>query len=182
MHLRDHNTYDPSRYPRSHPCMTLFCRPTVVFQCVRVPVPSSCSTIWNPWQKTLSQKIESVQRSAARYVGLCNNYNYTSSVTSMLKPLNWHTLEYRRNHSSLKLMYFYKIRNVLVHVDHHHLILTRNLNYLIPHSNTQYHSNSYFPRTIRLWNSLPGTVQASPSLAIFATRLAAVPLKYRYSH
>ena len=46
----------------------------------------------------------------------------------------------------------------------------------------QYHSNSYFPRTIRLWNSLPGTVQASPSLAIFATRLAAVPLKYRYSH
>ena len=42
-----------------------------------------CSTIWNPWQKTLSQKIESVQRSAARYV--CNNYNYTSSVTSMLK-------------------------------------------------------------------------------------------------
>ena len=61
-----------------------------------------CSTIWNPWQQTLSQIIESVQRSAARYV--CNNYNYTSSVTSMLKALNWHTLEYRRNHSSL--MYF----------------------------------------------------------------------------
>ena len=49
-----------------------------------------CSTIWSPWQKTLSQKIESVQRSAARYV--CNNYNYTSSVTCMLKSLNWHTL------------------------------------------------------------------------------------------
>ena len=86
-----------------------------------------------PGKKTLSQKIESVQRSAARYV--CNNYNYTSSVTCMLKSLNWHTLEYRRNNSSL--MYFYKIRNALVHVDHHHLISTRNLNYLIPHSNTQ---------------------------------------------
>ena len=72
-------------------------------------------------------------------------------------------------------MYFYKIRNALVHVDHLHLISTRNLNYLIPHSSTQYHSNSYFPRTIRLWNSLPGRVQASPSLAIFTTRLAAVP-------
>ena len=83
-----------------------------------------------PWQKTFSQKIENVQRSAARYV--CNNYNYTSSVTCMLKSLNWHTLEYRRNNSSL--MYFYKIRNALVHVDHHHLISTRNLNYLIPHS------------------------------------------------
>ena len=96
------------------------------------------------------------QWSAARYV--CNNYSYTSSVTCMLKSLNWHTLEYRRNKSSL--MYFYKIWNALVHVDHHHLIPTRNLNYLIPHSNTRYHSNSYFPRTIRLWNSLPGTVQA----------------------
>ena len=142
------------------------------------PQVEYCSTIWNPWQKTLSQKIESVQGSAARYV--CNNYNYTNSVTPMLKSLIWHTLEYRRNQSSL--MYFYKIRNVLVHVDHHHLIPTRNLNYLIPHSNTQYHSNSYFPRTIRLWNSLPGTVQASPSLAIFATRLAAVPFKYQYKH
>ena len=119
-----------------------------------------------PGKKTLSQKSESVQRSAARYV--CNNYNYTSSVTFILKSLNWHTLEYRRNNSSL--MYFYKIQNALVHVDHHHL----NLNHLIPPSNTQYHSNSYFPRTIRLWNSLPGTVQANPSLAIFATRLAAV--------
>ena len=91
-----------------------------------------CSTIWNPWQKILSQQIESVQRSAARYE--CNNYNYTNSVTSMLKSLNWHTLDYRRNQSSL--MYVYKIRNALVHVDQHHLIPTRNLNYLIPHSNT----------------------------------------------
>ena len=59
-----------------------------------------CSTILNPRQKTLSHKIESVRRSAARYV--CNNYNY--SVTPMLKSLNWLTLEYRRDHSSI--MYF----------------------------------------------------------------------------
>ena len=99
-----------------------------------------CSTIWNPWQKTLSQNIESVQRSAARYV--CNNYNYTSSVTCMLKSLNWHTLEYRRNNSSI--MYFYKIQNALVHVDHHHLIPTRKLNYLILTSLEQYVSGIRF--------------------------------------
>ena len=34
-----------------------------------------------PGKKTLSQKNESVQRSAARYV--CNNYNYTSSVSML---------------------------------------------------------------------------------------------------
>ena len=124
-----------------------------------------------PGKKLFRKKC--VHRSAAGYA--CNNNNYTSSVTCMLKSLNWHTLEYRRNNSSL--MYFYKIRNDLAHVDRHHFILTRNLNYLIPHSDTQYHLNSYFPRTIRLWNSLPGTVQASPRLSIFATRLVGVPFK-----
>ena len=94
-----------------------------------------------PGKKLFRKK--SVHRSAAGYA--CNNNNYTSSVTCMLKSLNWHTLEYRRNNSSL--MYFYTIRNDLAHVDRHHFIPTRNLNYLIPHSDTQYHSNSYFPRT-----------------------------------
>ena len=125
-----------------------------------------------PGKKLLRKKLKV-------FNGQCNNYIYTCSVTCILKSLNWHTLEYRRNHSSQ--MYFYKIRNALLHIHHHYLIPTRNLTYVIPHSNTQCHSNSYFPRTIRLWNSLPGRVHPSPSLAIFATRLAAVPFKPAWS-
>ena len=129
-----------------------------------------CSTVWHPWQKNLTNQIERVQRAAARYV--CNNYDYTCSVTQMFSNLNWHTLEHRRMQNSVLLLY--KIQHHIVSVDHHHLVSTRNFNFLIPQSRTQYHINSFFPRSIRYWNSLPTYVQSSPSLSTFKERLAAV--------
>ena len=130
-----------------------------------------CSTVWHPWQKYLTYKIEQVQRSADRYV--FNDYDYTSSVSKMVLDLNWQTLEHRRKISSVILLH--KIQYSLVEIDHHHLTPTRNLNFLIPHSRTQYHSHSFFPRTIRLWNGLPVSLQASPSLDIFTGELHAHP-------
>ena len=92
-----------------------------------------------PWQEKLTYKIDRVQRAAARYC--LNDYNFTSSVTEMLKVLNWQTLENRRIQNSLILLY--KIKHNLVAVDHHHLTETKNLNFFIPYSRTRYHMNSY---------------------------------------
>lgn len=131
-----------------------------------------CSIIWQPWQKHLTYKTESVQRAAARYV--CNNYDFQSSVTDVLNELSWPTLESRRLQSSL--LFLYKIQYNLVYVDHSHLSPTRNLNFLIPQSRTQYHLSSYFPRTLRYWNSLPYQVKSSPTLDIFKNRLATVTI------
>ncbi|KAH3892656.1 hypothetical protein DPMN_016779 [Dreissena polymorpha] len=69
---------------------------------------------------------------------------------------------------------FDKVRAQTVAVDQYHLIPTRNMSYLTPQSHTQYHSYSYFPRTIRLWNTLPIYVKSSPSLDILTERLAVV--------
>ena len=129
-----------------------------------------CAPVWHPWQDTLSKKIESVQRAAARYV--LNDYSTTSSVTEMLKSLNWQTLEHRRIQTSLIMLF--KIKYQLVAVDHHHLTETRNLNFFVPYSRTNYHMNSYFPRTIRYWNSLPYSLKASTSLCEFTSGLATV--------
>ena len=82
-----------------------------------------------------------VQRAAARYC--LNDYNFTSSVTEMLKVLNWQTLENRRIQNLLILLY--KIKHNLVAVDHHHLTETKNLNFFVPYSRTLYHMNSFFP-------------------------------------
>ena len=90
----------------------------------------------------------------------------------MLKVLNWQTLE---NRNSLILLY--KIKPNLVAVDHHHLSETKNLNFFIPYSRTRYHMNSYFPRTIRQWNSLPYSLKASSSLGEFTSGLATITFK-----
>jgi len=127
-----------------------------------------CSVIWHPWQKNLCYAVERVQRAAARYV--MYDYERTSSVTEMINILNWQTLEQRRLHSSLIVLY--KINHQLISVDHHHLTHSRNLNFLLPFSRTLYHQYSYFPRTIRLWNNLPFHVKDSSSLGQFTDGLA----------
>ena len=101
-----------------------------------------------------------------------NDYNFTSSVTDMLKILNWQTLENRRIQNSLILLYKTKYR--LVAIDHFCLTETRNLNFFVPYSRTKYHMNSFIPRTIRHWNSLPDSLKASTSLFEFTTGLATV--------
>ena len=48
-------------------------------------------TVWSPHTATDIQKVEAVQRRAARWV--YRDYYYTSSVTVMLKDLNWRLLD-----------------------------------------------------------------------------------------
>jgi hypothetical protein len=56
---------------------------------VRPKLEYSCS-IWDPYTHDNINKLEMVQRRAARYVQ--NNYHNTSSVTSMIDTLGWPTL------------------------------------------------------------------------------------------
>lgn len=129
------------------------------------PQVEYCSTVWHPWQKYLTHRIEMIQRSAARYVQ--NDYNHTSSVTHMLRELKWPSLEQRRRQATLTMLH--KIHNKEVYVDHSHLTHTRNNNFLIPHSKTQHHINSFFPRAIRLWNGLPTELKDIPSSQAFCS-------------
>ena len=52
------------------------------------------STVWYPHTTTDINKVEAVQRRAARWA--TRDYRYTSSVTTMLKDLNWRPLDQRR--------------------------------------------------------------------------------------
>ena len=61
------------------------------------------AAVWSQQTATDINKLESVQRRAARSV--TQDYRYTSSVTAMLKDLNWHPLDQRRIDSRLVLMY-----------------------------------------------------------------------------
>ena len=52
------------------------------------------SCVWNPFRQRNINKIESVQRRAARYV--FNDYSRYSHVTPMIQSLGWDSLHHRR--------------------------------------------------------------------------------------
>ena len=87
----------------------------------------------------------------------------------MLGELKWSILEQRRNKASLTVLH--KIHNKQVNVDHNHLTTTRNNKFLIPHSKTIHHINSFFLRAVRFWNELPTEIKDAPIVPAFASGL-----------
>jgi len=71
------------------------------------------STVWDPHTHRNITKLEQVQCHSARYV--TGNHDYTSSISAMLRDLEWPTLEQRRHLSRLTMLY--KIYNHLVNTD-----------------------------------------------------------------
>ena len=79
-------------------------RGTTYFSLVR-PSLEYCCSVWHPHQNFNSDKIEKIQRKAARFVS--NKYGRTDSVSAMLHDLGWHSLNDRR--LDQRLILFYKI-------------------------------------------------------------------------
>ena len=68
------------------------------------PILEYGSTVWDPHCNGLNDKLENVQKRAARFV--TRNYSYeTGSMTGILEELKWETLQKRRKDNRLILMY-----------------------------------------------------------------------------
>ena len=149
---------------------TTFIRPTVEF----------AASSWDPHTQRNTKKIEQVQRSSARFV--MGDHRRTSSVTAMLNHLDWPSLEERRYHSRLQMMY--KIRNNLVDIPWRSYLTELSTStrghssrFTIPHTNSSVYASSYFPRTIRDWNNLTFDPAAYPSLDAFKSAVRDLRLK-----
>ena len=126
----------------------------------------------------LLQKVESVQRRAARRV--TRDYQYTSSVSTMLQDLNWRTLDQRGIDSRLVLLYKvtydivafpasdYLIRNTRPS-SRNHLIAYRQITTL-----KDFYKYTFFPRTIIHWNALQHHNFTLPTLTKFNTAVCQV--------
>ena len=145
---------------------------TTAYQTLVRPQLEYASSVWDPFTKKNVDRIEMIQRRAARYA--LNRFNNTSSVTNMLNDLKWQTLEQRRK--AQRLTNLYKIRNGQVVLDSYETRFipanTRHRTchdqiYDIPFSRANYHRYSYVPRTIREWNALPSHVATAPNLNQF---------------
>ena len=147
---------------------TTFIRPSVEF----------ASSVWDPHTKRNIQKVEKVQRGAARFVA--GDFRRTSSVSDMISALKWPTLQDRRLQSRLVLMY--KIYFDLVDIDwkqhltpHSSSTRGHSSRFFVPHTLSSVYTSSFFPRTIRDWNILQKDPAAFPSLDAFKSALRNPP-------
>ena len=109
----------------------------------------------------------------------CRRWRNTSSVGDMLDDLEWPLLETRREQSSLT--FFYKIHSGTVDLDKDKY-LTRPPNLRRTRASHESHctryfaysdalKNSFFPRTIPMWNSLPSSVVSSKTIEEFKAQI-----------
>ena len=129
------------------------------------PVLDYGSSVWDPPGVVLQEKLESVQKRAARFV--TGNYNYeTGSMTGILVQLKWESLKKRRKDNRLILLYKGLKGKASVPTDD--LIpKTRrcrnrhSMAFQTPIANTDVYKGSFFPQTIRDWNALPDSLISS---------------------
>ena len=134
------------------------------------PIVEYASSVWDPITQNSKKQLEMVQRRAARAVA--GDFKTTSSTTQMMKDLGWPTLEERRKRQ--KVTVFYRLLNGLVEMESTTLIPSQNRStrghknkFILPHSRLQTHQQSFFPSTIRLWNSLPPSIDLATDLDHF---------------
>ena len=133
------------------------------------PLVEYAATTWAPLTDTANDTIEMVQRRATRFV--TNDYGRTSSVTEMIANLGLDTLQKRRDLARLSMMYRIVHELVDIPVESYltpSAIMTRGHDshfHQIRTSNTTY-QQSFFPRTIVLWNQLPQTAVSQTSIIV----------------
>ena len=130
------------------------------------------STVWDPY---LQKEIESIQRRAASFV--YNNYGRTTSVTEMMKKLDWKPLSKHRRKQHLILVY--KIVNDLIAIPAEtHITLNRGItrssttnNLKLNSCNSDIFKHSFIPWTIIDWNNLSERCTRATSLETFRGEL-----------
>ena len=151
-------------------------RQLAYFTLVRSTLEYSC-TVWDPHYGKDTDRLEMVNRRAARIVKGRSLRDGEVSVTALLDDLKWKTLEERRK--DLRLILMYKIVNGLVAVPTTPLKpalgrtrANHQFKYQTIRTNCDTVKYSYFPRTIPEWNNLKSDIVNSPSVDAFKARLS----------
>lgn len=131
-----------------------------------LPKLEYASVVWDPFYKKDIQKLEMVQRRAVRFI--FSKFKSSDSPTKLMKDNDIPVLEDRRRIARLKFLH--SIYNGKLNIPAHKYIQPfsprasrhRHMHNLLPYTTrTNTFKNSFFPRTIIQWNSLPPDVISS---------------------
>ena len=144
------------------------------------PLVEYASTVWGPYTQANIQKLEMVQRRAARYV--MNRQRNTSSVSDMLQRLNWRSHERRRKDARLCMMF--KIDRRLVAISKESRLqpalkeknnkATASQSFPYNPLQNRQEEMSFFPRTVRDWNSRAPDIIDSETLEAFKASVSSM--------
>lgn len=140
------------------------------------PILEYGSIVWNPHQKGLSQKLESIQNKALRFI--YHKYSRHESVSALRSQAALPTLVCRRRVAVMKFLFM--LCNNNINID--------KRDYVQPphrHSNRTCHNRhirqyptqcdtfrySYFPWAIEIWNTLPKEIVETDSVDSFVAKL-----------
>ena len=144
---------------------------SIAYQTLVRPLLEYATIIWDPYTQEQKDKLEMIQRRAARFV--CRDYNRTSSVTTMLKSLQWDTLESRRKVARISMLHKIHHGQAAVPAGKFLQPVTRqsrhnhNKAYQLFSANKDCFKYSYFPQTVKDWNTLPPDIIAITDNKIF---------------
>ncbi|PIK41515.1 putative RNA-directed DNA polymerase from mobile element jockey-like [Apostichopus japonicus] len=132
-----------------------------------LPVLEYASSVWDPHQAFLQHNLENIQRRAARFIA--SDYSREpGSVSSLLRDLNLVPLAERRRQSRIILFAKGIYGQAQIPIDCLRKPLRRSRNMHDMHfcqlyASTNCYKYSFFPNTIRDWNSLPSDLISSSS-------------------
>ena len=126
---------------------------------------------WNPYSSTTIQRLEQVQKAAARFV--YRDYRRSTSASALVLSLHWDLLHTRRLLAQSTMLF--KIHYSYVNISLPAIIIPasylgrhdNNLKYAVPAATIDPYKFSFFPRTIRVWNQLPCAAVNATSVAAF---------------
>ena len=153
-----------------------------IYKTYILPILEYACELWDDCCIRDTQKLECLQLEAARIVTGLPIY---SSAESLYFETGWSKLEDRRK--SRKLNLFYKIENNMAPTYLSDCLpttigetvtynLRNNDDYRTQRCRLQTSSKSFFPSTIKLWNSLPDSVKSLPTFSKFKKAIQPVQI------
>ena len=152
-----------------HKCSTST-KATAYVSLVR-PILEYASSVWDPYQYNKIYIIDRIQRRAARW-SLCN-YDRYSSVTLMQHQLSWQNLQQHRKIARLLLLYKALYDHIALQIPPYYTLSYSNtranhqFSFIHPSTRTNFYMYSFYPKTIKQWNSLSSDMASAQSPAEF---------------
>ena len=148
------------------------------------PILEYGSPVWDPHQQVDIENLEKIQKRAGRFC--TGNYKLETGNTKInMQKLNWKPLEERRAHTKINIIF--KARKGLMDVNVNHLAVNNSGTrrggraYAIPQSNVNSHLYSFFPNSLRLWNTLPDAAKNSSNIESFKKIVDNITLRSAYT-